>query len=143
LGMKHTPFLDQHLGFHILTSQTGNRSDSQVFTLPLMYTHTNAAVLFTEDSALRGAGMPHPMRKIANGADVVTIFLPLWVNDVSGNCSKQYNPRMNVCALNWNLPGRLLHQQFFVHFVSTSAHASALEQLSEVMDCIQCIFMDI
>jgi hypothetical protein len=80
------------------------------------------------------------MRKIAGEDDVVVIFLPLWVDDVSGNCSKQYNKHINIYTSNSNLPGKLLQQEFFVRFISTSQHASSSEQLAAILELIKCVF---
>jgi hypothetical protein len=81
--------------------------------------------------------MPHPMRAIAEDQDVIVVFMPLWADDVSGNRSKQYNKHMNVLGANSNLPGKLLNQEFFQHFISTSQHASSAEQYSAILDMIK------
>ena len=81
--------------------------------------------------------MPHPTRAVAEGDEVTVIFLSLWVDDVSGNVSKQYNKHINVYASNTNLPGRLLNQEYHVKFVSTSQYAKAADQLSAILDIIQ------
>jgi hypothetical protein len=82
--------------------------------------------------------MPHPMREIAGeDTDVVVIFVPLWVDDVSGNRSKQYNKHINIYSVNSNLPGKLLQQEFFVRFISTSQHATSPEQLSAILDLMK------
>jgi hypothetical protein len=52
-----------------------------------------------------------------------------WSDDVSGNHSKQYNPHTNVYLANVSLPHQKLQQEYFVHFSSTSPHASSSEQL--------------
>ena len=84
--------------------------------------------------------MPHPTRTLVGGDEVQVIFLSLWVDDVSGNVSKQYNKHINVYATNGNLPGRMLSQEYHVHFVSTSQHAKAAEQLSEILRIIQWVY---
>lgn len=71
--------------------------------------------------------------------------MPLWADDVSGARSKQYQKHINVYMANANLPGRLLQQEYFVQFVSTSPFASAPEQLAVITDhvkyvCTVCLF---
>jgi hypothetical protein len=136
LGPRHVASKPNLFKYPIWTSPIATASISMVSCTDLTES-IHLYISFLAASMKRKPDMPHPMRKAANGAEVVVIFMPLWVDDVSGNRSKQYNPHMNVCALNWNLPGQLLHQEYFVHFVSTSSHASALEQLSAVMDCVK------
>ncbi|KAF9541558.1 hypothetical protein CPC08DRAFT_803425 [Agrocybe pediades] len=80
--------------------------------------------------------MPNPLRKIAQGNDLYVVMLPLWCDDVSGNQSKQYNKHMNMYMSNSNIPGRLLQQEYFVRFVSTSPSATAPEQFSVLRDQI-------
>ncbi|KAI5888159.1 uncharacterized protein SCHCODRAFT_02691594 [Schizophyllum commune H4-8] len=80
--------------------------------------------------------MPNPLRDLAPDCDIFVVMVPLWVDDVSGNRSKQYNKHINMYMANSNLPGRLLQQEFFVRFVSTSPHASSPEQFAAVRDQI-------
>lgn len=81
--------------------------------------------------------MPNPLRLLAEDEELYVIMLPLWCDDVSGNVSKQYNKHINFYATNSNLPGRLLQQEYFVKFVSTSPHATSPEQFSAVMDQVK------
>ncbi|TRM55830.1 hypothetical protein BD626DRAFT_622186, partial [Schizophyllum amplum] len=80
--------------------------------------------------------MLHPMRQLAPDCDVYVVMAPVWADDVSGNRSKQYNKHMNMYAANSNLPGRLLQQEYFVRFVSTSPNATSPEQFAAIRDQI-------
>lgn len=81
--------------------------------------------------------MPNVLRKLADDEELYVVMLPLWCDDVSGNRSKQYNKHMNIYMSNSNLPGRLLQQEYFVRFVSTSPHATGPEQFAVVTEQIK------
>ncbi|KAJ3782266.1 hypothetical protein GGU10DRAFT_275927 [Lentinula aff. detonsa] len=81
--------------------------------------------------------MPNPLRDLAEGDDLYVVMVPLWCDDVSGNKSKQYNKHINIYSVNGSLPGQLLQQEYFVNFVSTSPHATALEQFKSLRDEIR------
>lgn len=78
--------------------------------------------------------MPNPLRTVAEGDDIYTVFINVWADDVSGNVSKQMNPHKNIYVTNASLPGRLLQQEFHVKFVSTSQHASTAEQMDAIRE---------
>ncbi|KAE9393245.1 hypothetical protein BT96DRAFT_959108 [Gymnopus androsaceus JB14] len=81
--------------------------------------------------------MPNPDRNLVpEGYDLYDIYYPLWVDDVSGNKSKQYNKHINMYTVNSNLPGRLLQQEYFVQFISTSPNASSSEQFAAIKEMI-------
>ncbi|KAL1681234.1 hypothetical protein EV122DRAFT_250202 [Schizophyllum commune] len=80
--------------------------------------------------------MPNPLRQLAPDCDIYVVMAPIWADDVSGNRSKQYNKHMNMYMANSNIPGRLLQQEYFVRFVSTSPNASSPEQFAAVRDQI-------
>jgi hypothetical protein len=69
----------------------------------------------------------------------MVIWVPLWSDDVSANQSKLWNKHLNIYLANGNLPGALLQQEFFVHFASTSGHASTSEQMSAILERIRCV----
>ena len=46
----------------------------------------------------------NPDRELARGEDLITIYAPLFCDDVSGARSKQYQKHINVYAQNWSLP---------------------------------------
>ncbi|KAJ7144866.1 hypothetical protein C8R43DRAFT_891028 [Mycena crocata] len=81
--------------------------------------------------------IPNSFRAIDNGEDLFTVWMPFWADDVSGARSKQYQKHINVYTANANLPGQLLQQEYFVHFVSTSPNACALEQLKVVTEQVK------
>ncbi|KAJ7868066.1 hypothetical protein B0H14DRAFT_2572558 [Mycena olivaceomarginata] len=67
------------------------------------------------------ARMPNPKREIAGGD-------PL---------SKSWNKHLNAYMTNRTLPRKLLQQEFHVHFVSTSPHASMAEQFQEFKTAVE------
>lgn len=81
--------------------------------------------------------MPNALRAFAEDEELYVIMVPIWCDDVSGNRSKQYNKHINIYMANSNLPKRLLQQEYFVRFVSTSPHATSPEQFSVVMEQIK------
>ncbi|KAJ7704692.1 hypothetical protein B0H14DRAFT_3646238 [Mycena olivaceomarginata] len=93
---------------------------------------------FPESSPEWAQSMPNPVRKIAKGRPVFSMRIIPWSNDVSGNVSKQFNPHMNVCIANANLPHRKVSQEYFVRFCSTSPHASSGEQFEAVAEDLGC-----
>lgn len=86
--------------------------------------------------------MPNKLRELAGDDDLVVVMIPLWADDVSGNKSKQYNKHINIYSVNSNLPRKLLQQEFFVRFVSTSPHATSPEQFSVLKDQINATHTD-
>ncbi|KAE9392415.1 hypothetical protein BT96DRAFT_959328 [Gymnopus androsaceus JB14] len=63
--------------------------------------------------------------------------MPVWVDDVSGACSKQYQKHVNVYMCNGSLPGKLVQQEYHVNFVGSSQQVSATEMLGSVMKQVE------
>ncbi|EJD51246.1 hypothetical protein AURDEDRAFT_57358 [Auricularia subglabra TFB-10046 SS5] len=87
---------------------------------------------YLQDCAAFNDLQQNPLRVLAEGLPLYSSFLHQWADDVSGNQTKQYNKHENVCVAHANVPGRLLQQEYNVRFVSTSPHATALEQFEAV-----------
>lgn len=81
--------------------------------------------------------LPHPLRVRANGRAVYAVHIKLWSDDVSGNRSKQWNKHYNWCWTHAGLPQRLQHQEYFVRFLSTSPHATPLEQSEAIQKMLK------
>ncbi|GAB1523427.1 hypothetical protein RhiTH_006575 [Rhizoctonia solani] len=74
----------------------------------------------------------HPLRELAAGREVYSIPFILFVDDVSGNTSKQWNKHWCCYASNAALPRKELNQRSNIRFVSTSQHIDPLEMLNGV-----------
>ncbi|KAJ6548781.1 hypothetical protein B0H19DRAFT_1211584 [Mycena capillaripes] len=82
--------------------------------------------------------MPNKLRDLVDDdEDLIVVMVTPWADDVSGNKSKQYNKHMNMYAQNSCLPGRLLQQEFHVHYISASPHASSAEQFATFRDQVK------
>ena len=90
--------------------------------------HTKLTLYISSGTVPNWAVASHPVRVIASGRPAFTLYRAPWSNNVSGNVSKQYNVHTNMYLANLNLPHGKLQQEFFVHFHSTSQHASSSEQ---------------
>ncbi|TEB26327.1 hypothetical protein FA13DRAFT_1756382 [Coprinellus micaceus] len=84
-----------------------------------------------------GNAMPNPYHEQCDSEDLYTIWMPLWADDVSGARSKQYQKHVNIYMGNSNLPGKLVQQEYFVHFVSASQEATVPEILGAVGKLIE------
>lgn len=83
------------------------------------------------------AEMPHPLREKAGSRLVYSIPLAVFIDDVSGNKSKQWNKHFSCYMSNGALPRTKLENEFHVRFVATFPFASPLEIMQGVRSSIE------
>ncbi|KAH7919605.1 hypothetical protein BV22DRAFT_968262, partial [Leucogyrophana mollusca] len=81
----------------------------------------------TESSVKYGSLTCNPLRTKSAGRMVYTVPPIIFMDDVSGNISKQWNKHHAIYMSNANLPREMLEKEFFVRFVSSSPHAPPME----------------
>ncbi|KAG1722856.1 hypothetical protein EDB19DRAFT_1898152 [Suillus lakei] len=67
---------------------------------------------------------------------VYSVPLIIFMDDVSGNISKQWNKHHAIYMSNANLPREMLEKEFFVQFVSSSPHALPMELMQAMRESI-------
>jgi len=85
--------------------------------------------------------MPHPLREIAGDRLVYSVPIIVFIDDVSGNKSKQWNKHFLCYMSNGSLPREKLDQEFDVRFVTTSPNASPLEIMQGVCKAIEYVVL--
>ncbi|KIJ11470.1 hypothetical protein PAXINDRAFT_84506, partial [Paxillus involutus ATCC 200175] len=91
----------------------------------------------TASSAAHAKLMPNPLRIKSGGRMVITVPLIVFMDDVSGNISKQWNKHHVVYMSNALMPREMLEKEFCVRFVSSSPHATPLELMQGLKESIQ------
>ncbi|KAG8795703.1 hypothetical protein FRC12_010940 [Ceratobasidium sp. 428] len=76
--------------------------------------------------------MPHPLRSTAGSRLVYSVPVIVFMDDASGNVSKQSNKHWSSYLSNAALPREELQSEYNVRFVSTSAHASPSELMQGI-----------
>ena len=71
--------------------------------------------------------MPNPLCEKSGGCMVLTILLIIFMDDVSGNVSKQWNKHHVVYMSNTAMPCEMLEKEFCMRFVSSLPHTALLE----------------
>ena len=68
---------------------------------------------------------------------VYTMPLIVFMDDVSGNISKQWNKHHIVYVSNALLPRTILEQEFLIQFVLGSLHTTPMELMQGLKELIQ------
>ncbi|KAF8602668.1 hypothetical protein BDV93DRAFT_581297 [Ceratobasidium sp. AG-I] len=86
--------------------------------------------------------MPHPLRIVAGERDVYSVPLILFLDDVSGGVSKQWNKNIACYMSNATLPREQLQKEVNVCFVGSSKEATASELLLGISNSIKQEFLN-
>ena len=81
--------------------------------------------------------MPHPLRTAAKGRPVFFVPIIIFVDDVSGNISKQWNKHFVCYSTNASLPREQLDKEKNVRFVCASPNLTPLELLQGVRESFE------
>ncbi|CAE6516777.1 unnamed protein product [Rhizoctonia solani] len=76
--------------------------------------------------------VPHPLRETAKGREVYSVPFIVFLDDVSGNASKQWNKHWSCYASNSSLPRKKLNERLNIRFMTTSQYASPIEILEAI-----------
>ncbi|CUA75357.1 putative membrane protein ycf78 [Rhizoctonia solani] len=94
-------------------------------------------IQFAPNSAIHSEKMPHPLRHSAGSRPVYAIPIMVFIDDVSGNLSTQWNKHNSAYMSNGTLPREELNSEYHVRYVTTSPHASPLELMRGVRESIE------
>ncbi|KAH7885946.1 hypothetical protein F5I97DRAFT_1936899 [Phlebopus sp. FC_14] len=65
---------------------------------------------------------------------VYAVPLIIFMDNVSGNVSKQWNKRYAIYMSNANLPHAMVEKEFYIHFMTSSPHTTPMELMSAMRD---------
>ncbi|KAG8711711.1 hypothetical protein FRC11_002079, partial [Ceratobasidium sp. 423] len=99
-----------------------------------------AVPVFSDTAREFRAAMPHPLRVVAGNRPVYSIPLIIFMDDASGNTSKQWNKHWSCYLSNAALPREVLQAEYNVRFVSTSPHATPSELMHGIRSTIDDAF---
>ncbi|KAH9913799.1 uncharacterized protein BXZ73DRAFT_55315, partial [Epithele typhae] len=97
---------------------------------------TTAPCHCVDGSSTYAAKMPNPLRAKSKGRMVYAVPLIVFMDDVSGNISKQWNKHHVIYMSNASLSREMLEKQFCVRFVTASPHASPMELMAAMKESI-------
>lgn len=78
----------------------------------------------------------NPWHEKSGGRMVYRVPLIIFMDDISGNISKQWNKHIVIYMSNASLPREMLDQEFNVRFVMSSPHASPMELMHVMKESI-------
>ncbi|KAG0692392.1 hypothetical protein DFH29DRAFT_985782 [Suillus ampliporus] len=90
----------------------------------------------TESSNKYAKLVANPLREKSKGRIVYSVPLIIFMDDVSGNISKQWNKHHTIYMSNANLPCEMLEKEFCVRFVTSSPHAAPMEMMTAMQESI-------
>lgn len=76
------------------------------------------------------------LRDKSQGRMVYGVPLIVFMDDVSGNVSKQWNKHHAIYMSNASLPREMMEKEFCVRFVTGSPHAAPMELMHAMKDSI-------
>jgi hypothetical protein len=90
----------------------------------------------TESSKKYAKLKPNLLCARSQGRMVYAVPLIIFMDDVSGNISKQWNKHHAIYISNMNLLHEMLEKEFCVCFITSSPHAAPMEMMSTMQDSI-------
>jgi hypothetical protein len=61
----------------------------------------------------------------------------VFMDDMSGNVSKQWNKHWSIYTSNAALPHEVLNQQYHIKFASTTPNVEAMDVMKGVIECMK------
>ncbi|KAF7797791.1 hypothetical protein EIP86_008993 [Pleurotus ostreatoroseus] len=113
------------------------RVDQFAVNYPELVQRLNGPATFTDSFTHWQDKMPHPLRDASNGRMVYAVPIIIFMDDVSGNISKQWNKHHVVYMSNANMPREMIDQEFCVRFVSSSPHATPMELMDALKTSVK------
>ncbi|KAG8703439.1 hypothetical protein FRC08_002841 [Ceratobasidium sp. 394] len=127
-------------GLNVLSTERKTvRAATFLESFPELQTR-KAIPVFDENSVNFRSSMPHPLRTIAGSRPVYSVPLIVFMDDASGNVSKQWNKHWSCYLSNAALPREELQSEYNVRFVATSSHASPSELMEGIRASIETAF---
>ncbi|KAI9000497.1 hypothetical protein BD414DRAFT_404535 [Trametes punicea] len=134
LWAKGLPVMESQTGLVVKEEYTAMPCSMFSQPWPEIERRTNAGTLFEPGCAGYSRQMPHPDRLIADGLEIECPPLIVFIDDVSGNSSKQWNVHYSCYVSNAALPRAELEKAGNIRFVATSPHASPMEIIRAICE---------